>query len=281
MMKKLITLILIIVFAVSSLIYTTAVFGDKASAELSSSIVQNQIETQVHRLVDEINTIFPIVQDVNVDILLDKIEDDPKTTELIDNYTRLLVRDLAHHENNVVVNMNRDIQDILHSHTNEFSGLFENVVYPDYIDGIVTGLIDKVDVTNSYYSILNKVNDKLGAKESKVLKVLDLYYSNIETVRNTSLLLSISSIVFALLLNLSMLSMLWVVVLGSLASLLAHGGTHFILIQVFDRFFSEYNLNIDYGIFKRNEIILSLVFILSFILVSFVKKINNKKTTFE
>lgn len=280
-MKKLLTLILILIFAASSLVYTSAIFGDKASEEISSSIVQSQIETQVNRLVKEVNSVFPMVEDANVDILLKKIENDPQTSELIDNYTRLLVKDLAQNENNVVINMNQDIKDILHTHTDEFSGLFANVVYPDYIDGIVTGLIDKVDVTGSYYSILEKIDDKLSDKESKVLKMLDFYYENIESVRNTALLLSISSFVFALVLNLSLGSILWVFVLGSLTSLLAHASTHFIITMVFTRFLGDYKLNIDYGIFKRMEMILLLVFVFSIILKALTQNLTRKKATYE
>lgn len=278
-MKKFITLLLIILFSISTVMYTTTIFSVKASEEISSSIAQKQIEKQIRRLVNEVNSLIPIVEDKAVDNLILKIEKDPQTSEIIDSYAKLFVSDITQNENKLAVNINDDLKVILNNYTHEFSDVFGDFITPKYKDDLIQALIDKVDVTDYYHSVLNKVEDNLGDNEIKVIKVIDFYYKNFETIRNISLLVAITSFIFALILNLSVLAVAWVLILSSLSSLLGHLSLHFGIVVALNQFLSNYKLNIDYSIFKTMELGLLLVLILSIVLRSVSKSSIRRKAT--
>lgn len=279
-MKKIITLFLIVMVAISSVIYTSTLFSVKASEEISSSIAQKQIETQIRRLVDEVNSFLPIVQDEAVDQLIEKIENDPQTSKVIDTYAKLFVNDITNNDNKLAVNMNDDLKGILNTYTEEFSDLFGDFITPQYKEGLIQALIDKVDVTDYYYSVLTKLENNLSHNEIKVIKTIDFYYENFEKIRNVSLLITLASLIFALLLNLSFLGVAWVLILSSFTSLLTHLSLHFAIVLALNRFLSNYKLNIDYNIFKTVELGLLVVLISSFVLRTLSKNSNKRKATF-
>ena len=273
-MKKLLTLILIIVFSLSTLIYSSSFFIEQASAQLSTSLVQNQVEKQIHKVVDEINSIIPVVGNDQVEHLISTIENDPMVSETVDRYAQILIKDLAKNETNLADNINEDIHGLLYTYTDDFSDLMGDVINPVYKEQIVKNVIDKIDFNDYYDSILDKVDAQLTEKETKVLTGVNFFYENLSKIRSVSLMSAIISLVFSLLLNLSFIGVLWVLILQSSFTLLLHLAVHFGSKFVLNSYLSSYNLKLDYSLFANIEKGLLVIILVSIVL----KAITNKAT---
>lgn len=271
-MKKILSLLLIIIFSISAVVYSSTFFIENSASELSTSLVEKQVEKQIYRIVDEINSIIPIVQDQQVDEVIRKIENDPRVSDTIDTYSQIFIKDLVNDESNLAQNINQDVQTLLYTYTDDFSGLMGDVITPEYKNIIIEGVIEKIDFNDYYNSLRAEVDSRLSAKETKILKLVNFFYENLDSIRSTSLLLAISSFIFSLLLNISITGILWVLILQSFASLLTHLAAHFISIQIFIRYLSAYDLSVNYSLYVNIEIFFLVILIVSLVL----KAINRK-----
>ena len=271
-MKKIMTFLLILVFSVSSVLFTSSFFIEESTSELSSSLIHHQVEKQIYKMVDEINSIIPIIENKQVLELVQKIEEDPRVTETIDRYAQLFISDLVSDEAALVDNINQDVQGVLYSYSDDFSDMMGDVINPEYKDRIVQSVIEKVDFSDYYSALVNKVESRLSDKEVKILKGIDFYYKNLETIRNTTLFLATASFIVALLLNMSFIGLLWVIIVQSLTSLVGHLLAHGIFKLVFERYLSAYDLNVSYSLFVKVEIFLTGAFVLAFLLKQFTRK---------
>lgn len=276
-MKKILTLLLIIVSALSAVSYSTSYFIEESSAELSSFIVQSELEYQIHRVVDEMNSIIPIVDNQRVEEVINVIKNDPKVKETIDRYAQIFIKDIAEDENNLSQIINSDVHSLLYSFVDDFSQLMGDFLNPQFKEDIIKSVIDKIDLSDYLNVLVAEVDSSLTYKDMKILNATNFFYQHLDVIRLTSLLIAISSFLFALLLNLSILGALFVLIYESLFILLMQLSLHLVSREVFNRYLSMFDLNLDYTLFNRIEIALSLIFILSFVLRTIVKR--NKQAT--
>lgn len=271
-MKKFMTLILILVFSLSSVFYTSTFFIEESTSKLSNSLIHQQIEKQIFKITDDINSIIPIIENQQVLELVEKIEEDPRVSETVDRYAQLFISDLVSDEASLAKSINEDVQGVLYSYSNEFSDMMGDVINPDYKDRILQSVIERVDFSDYYSDLVNKVESRLSEKEVRILKSIDFYYKNLDTIRTTTLFLTLASFIVALLVNLSLVGMLGVLASQLLTSLVGHLLVHGIFKVVFERYLSAYNLNISYDLFIKVEIFLALGFVVALVLKKKVGK---------
>ena len=274
-MKKIITLLLIIVSSLSVLSFTTSYFVEESSAELSSHIVKRELEKQVHRVVDEMNSIVPLLDNKRVEEVIIQINKDPKLNETIDRYTQIFIKDIAEEEKSLSQIINKDIHALLYAYTDDFSQLMGNFLSQQIKEDIIKGIIDRIDLSNHYDVLVTEVDSNLSNDEMKIMRAANFFYQHLEIIRLTTLLFAVFSLVFALLLNLSGSGFLKVLILESFFILVMHLLIHLISKKVFFRYLPIFATNLNYSLLIKVEFISLIVFLVSFLLKRIIKNQNN------
>lgn len=193
-MKKTYQVILSIALIVSSLVFTTSLFIDSASKEISNQIVYHEVETAVESLVSSIGAIIPINTDEAVDDFITKLKEDPKVSATVDKYSRLFVSDLSHENMKPSVDLNTEVQALLLEYSNEIGALFGDIINPVYKEKIIRAVIERIDFNQYYEAGLSKVRTSMSPSQLRMTKIANLIFENTALVRIVSLIVLVTVI---------------------------------------------------------------------------------------
>lgn len=275
-MKKILTLLLSLVFAGSTLVYNLTSFSENVTRDLASDVVNRQVTQQINEVVMTIETIVPLNNTEAIEKLTEDLKNDKELESTITIYTKEIINDLVAGEVNESKNINSNVEKILLKHNKEFGNLMGDVINEEYKDTIVENVIKKIDFDHYYQEIINKVQTKIKPNHMKALKFINLYNNNIDLIESISLFSALSAFIFSLLINLSLKGFFNAIALNFGLSFLAHISTHYLMKTVLKDYLIRFNLTINYNLFVKIELITLIIFVVSFLISSLIR-LNKKK----
>lgn len=268
-MKKILNLILIILLSISTLIFTLSSLVEKGSKDITSTIVHKELETQLNQAVGEIQAIIPFDDNGSVDKLMESLKEDTEVSEAIDKYAKLFLMDLTLDTDAITTNVNEEVQTLVLKHSEEFGGLFGDVINPVYQEIIIKEIVSRIDFNSYYIKGINIAKTKLGTGQIQMVKIANQMIENSNEFRITSLILGVFISVVLLLVNKLNMKVLGLGYIVSGASLLF---AYFMIPNMISTKAPQFTGVISFQSLVKNAIILLGLGIISIFLNRFKKE---------
>ncbi len=202
-MKKLINAIVMLLLIASTLLYTTTLFVEGSMSQVSSSLIETEIETRVYAIVDEIQQIIPVQNDEAVEKLMTGIKEDPVVNETLEKYAKTFIHDLATEEGDVNMDMNQEVQDLLLTYSDELGDVMGDIINEDYKNAIIKEVVSRVDFNDYYIKAVEKVKETVSPNQMKAVQLANTVVEQTPQFKTGSLIASIVFMIILVVLNIT------------------------------------------------------------------------------
>ena len=124
-MKKLMSMVLVLLFILSTLVFTNSFYVDELRTASSQAVLHKTVNTGIDTIVSEINSVVPIDPKESVEVLKTKIETDPLVNSMIDKYSLIVLHDLSNNDSETSIN--EDVHLALDTYTKEIESEIPNI----------------------------------------------------------------------------------------------------------------------------------------------------------
>lgn len=267
-MKKLMSMVLVLLFILSSLVFTNSFYVDELRTASSQAVLHKTVNTGIDTIVSEINSVVPIDQKESVEVLKTKIETDPLVNSMIDKYSLIVLHDLSNNDSETSIN--EDVHLALDTYTKEIADLTGDVISPQYREVLVKELVNRIDFDEIYHQKLGSLKENVSPNQMKLIKIMDYLFTNLNQIQQYSLGIAVLSLIAIIVVNLKDNRYFNTLAIALFLAAIADGLSRIILNYGLNKYASSLNINVDLPVFSKFTFIMIALAITSKIIGHFV-----------
>lgn len=271
-MKKIITVLFAILFAVLSLTYTGMQYAEMEAKRLTEIVVLNEVEKNMAMVMEKANEFVPFDYEAQLDKMLENIQKDESVDAFVEEYADVVLDDLLLGQASGRLDLNTEAEKISELYLNDMAELTSDIVRPEIQREVLKDLLSQVDLNAQYDQAIQKISPKISHEQKDILRQSKWFLNHYRSIERFLLLGMGLLLIFAFLINFGLPSSIRVVSVFSFLTALVHFAFYWLLSIGGNRFLRPYQISLEPKVFSRISSYGFALFLLTLVLNYFVSK---------